>query len=64
MSKHQYYQRKPQNIHDIVLIKKERAMKIFAYDEDITNTALSKRLHVSLCIVVKWREEFNNVQSK
>lgn len=63
MSKHQYYQRKPQNKNDLAQLKKECAMKIFAYDDDLGNTIIAKRLHVSNSTIVRWREEFNNVQS-
>lgn len=64
MSNHQYYQRKFNNKNDLAQLKKERAMEIFAYDSDASNNMIAERLQTSNSTIVKWREEFNNVQSK
>ena len=59
MSK-QYYQRKPQNNKDLFILKRARAMEIFAYDGDVSNADLARRLSTSSHVISMWREEFKN----
>ena len=60
MSKQKYYERKPQNNGDVLVLKKERAMRLFAYEDDISDATIARRLHVSSNTLSMWRKEFDN----
>mgnify|MGYP003433208170 CR=1 FL=1 len=60
MSKQSYYERKPQNNSDVLVLKKERAMRLFAYEDDISDATIARRLCVSTNTLAMWRKEFDN----